>query len=64
MLKFLKRRLKNQKGATENILVVLLLVIIGVGALIGLSSWVEDEESSMKDSASSKIESTIQDASN
>lgn len=64
MLKFLKRRLKNQKGATENILVVLLLVIIGVGALIGLSSWVEDEESSMKDSASSKIESTLQDASN
>ena len=64
MLYFLKRRFNNQKGAMENIITTLILVIIGVGAVIGFSTWMNDEESTMKDAASSKIESTIQDASN
>lgn len=39
MKKFLLRRLKNEKGAMDKILVTLLLVIVGVGAVIGLSQW-------------------------
>jgi hypothetical protein len=39
MLDFLKRRLKNEKGAMDKILVTLLLVIVGVGAVVGLQTW-------------------------
>lgn len=64
MISFLKRRLLNQKGATENILVVFLLIIIGVGAVIGFSTWAGNETDTMKNSTSNKIETTLQDASN
>ena len=64
MIKFLKRRLRNQKGATENILVVLLFIIIGIGAVIGFSSWAGNETDTMKDTTSNKIETTLQDTSN
>lgn len=64
MISFLKRRLLNEKGATENILVVFLLIIIGVGAVIGFSTWAGNETDTMKNSTSNKIETTLQDASN
>ena len=64
MISFLKRRLLNEKGATENILVVFLLIIIGVGAVIGFSTWANNETDTMKESTSNKIETTLQDASN
>jgi hypothetical protein len=35
MLEFLKRRLKSEKGAMDKIIVTLLLVIVGVGAVVG-----------------------------
>ena len=57
MLDFLKRRLKSEKGAMDKILVTLLLVIVGVGAVVGLNTWVGEETDSVKDAASSKIES-------
>lgn len=57
-----KKIIKNQKGAMENILVVLLLVIIGVGALILFSSWSSEEETKMKDATTTKIEKTLSDA--
>ncbi len=55
MLDFLKRRLKSEKGAMDKILVTLLLVIVGVGAVVGLSSWMNDEVTDMKTSATEKI---------
>lgn len=55
MLEFLKRRLKNEKGAMDKILVTLLLVIVGVGAVVGLSSWMGTEVNGMKNSATDKI---------
>ncbi len=61
MLEFLKRRLKNEKGAMDKILVTLLLVIVGVGAVVGLNTWVGDETTNVKDAATSKIESVTSD---
>jgi glycerol uptake facilitator-like aquaporin len=39
MLTLLKRKLKNQKGAMDKIIVTLLLVIVGVGAVVTLAIW-------------------------
>jgi Flp pilus assembly pilin Flp len=55
MLDFLKRRLKNEKGAMDKILVTLLLVIVGVGAVVGLSTWMGDNVDTMKTAADTKI---------
>lgn len=57
MLDFLKRRLKNEKGAMDKILVTLLLVIVGVGAVVGLSTWTNNNVSSMETAAQAKIDS-------
>lgn len=55
MLNFLKRRLKNEKGAMDKILVTLLLVIVGVGAVVGLTTWITNETSTVEKAATSKI---------
>lgn len=62
MLEFLKRRLKSEKGAMDKILVTLLLVIVGVGAVVGLSTWVNTESANVQSSATSKIQSVTTDA--
>ena len=41
MFEFLKRRWKNEEGAMDKILVTLLLVVVGVGAVAGLAAWVD-----------------------
>ncbi len=56
MLDFLKRRLKNEKGAMDKILVTLLLVIVGVGAVVGLSTWMGTNVDTMKTTADTKIQ--------
>ena len=55
MLDFLKRRLKNEKGAMDKILVTLLLVIVGVGAVVGLTTWITTETKTVETAATSKI---------
>jgi hypothetical protein len=55
MFDFFKRTVKNQKGAMDKILVTLLLVIVGVGAVVGLSTWVNTEVGTMQTTASGKI---------
>lgn len=60
MLNFLKRRLKNQKGAMDKILVTLLLVIVGVGAVVGLSTWIDTEKTAVETAASAKIKEVTQ----
>ena len=57
MLEFLKRRLKNEKGAMDKILVTLLLVVVGVTATIGLSTWVDTQSSSIQETAETQISS-------
>lgn len=51
MSKFLKKILKNQKGAMDKVFITLILVIIAVGAMIGLDSWVTDQENVLKERA-------------
>jgi len=63
MLEFLKRRLRNDRGAMDKILVTLLLVIVGVAAVIGLNTWVGDQTKNVKDSAAKKITEVTSDAS-
>lgn len=63
MLDFLKRRLKSEKGAMDKIIVTLLLVIVGVGAVVGLSTWVDTETGKVESAATTKIESVTGDAS-
>ena len=56
MLNFLKRRLKSQKGAMDSILVTLLLVIIGIGAVVGLSSWMNSSKDTLISDANTSLE--------
>ena len=62
MLNFLKRRLKNEKGAMDKILVTLLLVIVGVGAVVGLTTWINTETQTVQTSATDKIKVVTGDA--
>ena len=55
MLKFLKRRLKNDKGAMDKILVTLLLVVVGVAAVVGLNTWVTTESTNIRTAAETQI---------
>jgi predicted negative regulator of RcsB-dependent stress response len=55
MFNFIKRRLKNNKGAMDKILVTLLFVIIGVGAVAGLKTWIDGQKDSIVESANGYI---------
>lgn len=57
MLDFLKRRLKSEKGAMDSILVTLLLVIIGIGAVVGLSTWMNESKDNLIGDANTSLES-------
>jgi len=62
MLNFLKRRLKNNKGAMDNILVTLLLVIIGVAAVVGIKSWMDGQVDTVQTGAETAITGAMTDA--
>jgi hypothetical protein len=55
MLEFLKRRLRSEKGAMDKILVTLLLVIVGIGAVVGLNTWVGNQTDTMTTDANTTI---------
>lgn len=57
MIKFLTRRIVNNKGAMDRVLVTLLLIIVGVSGLVGLSSWYDSQTDSLKTKAHNKVES-------
>ena len=59
MLEFLKRRLKSEKGAMDKILVTLLLVIIGIGAVVGLSTWMGEQSDAMTADANTTIQGNL-----
>ncbi|MEA3353623.1 MAG: hypothetical protein U9Q33_07400 [Campylobacterota bacterium] len=56
MLEFLKRRLKSEKGAMDKILVTLLLVVIGIGAVVGISTWVNAEKDNLVSDANTSLQ--------
>lgn len=53
----------NDKGAMDRILVTLFLLIVGVDAVVGLSSRTNTQSSKVKNSASNIIQSANNDAS-
>jgi predicted MFS family arabinose efflux permease len=59
MLQFLKRRFKSERGAMDNIMVTLLLVVIGVGAVIGISTWIGDQSDEVKTGAETQIDTVL-----
>jgi predicted MFS family arabinose efflux permease len=59
MLQFLKRRFKSERGAMDNIMVTLLLVVIGVGAVIGISTWIGDQSDEVKAGAETQIDTVL-----
>jgi predicted negative regulator of RcsB-dependent stress response len=59
MLEFLKRRLKSEKGAMDKILVTLLLVVVGVAAVVGLTSWMNTQQTKMTTSAVTAVDKVI-----
>jgi phosphotransferase system glucose/maltose/N-acetylglucosamine-specific IIC component len=59
MMKFIKSLAQNTKGAMDKILVTLLLVVIGVGLVVGLNTWMTEEMNTVKDSATNKIGDVI-----
>jgi len=62
MLDFLKRRLKSEKGAMDSILVTLLLIIIAVGAVVGVKTWMSDKVTDVENAAGSSITAAVSDA--
>jgi hypothetical protein len=50
---------KNTKGAMDKILVTLLLVVIGVGLVVGLNTWMTSEMDTVKTQAETKIQDAI-----
>ena len=60
MIKLLRRRILNDKGAMDRILVTLLLIILGVGGLLGFNSWYSTQSDTIKIQAEEKI-NTAQD---
>ncbi len=59
MLSFLKRRLTSEKGAMDKILVTLLLVIVGIGAVVGLSTWLGNQSDAMTADANTTIQGQL-----
>ena len=62
MWSFLKRRLANEEGAMDKILVTLLLVVVGVAAVVGLSTWLGTQSESVQTSATAQITAVTSEA--
>ncbi|NQY93389.1 MAG: hypothetical protein HRT43_04420 [Campylobacteraceae bacterium] len=62
MWSFLKRRLANEEGAMDKILVTLLLVVVGVAAVVGLSTWMGTQSDTIQTSAEGQITSVTGEA--
>ena len=62
MWSFLKRRLANEEGAMDKILVTLLLVVVGVAAVVGLATWMGTQSDALQNAAESEITSVTDEA--
>ncbi len=62
MWSFLKRRLANEEGAMDKILVTLLLVVVGVAAVVGLSTWLGTQSDAVQTSATEQITAVTDEA--
>lgn len=60
MLKFLKKRLSNEQGGMDNIIVALLFIVIAVVGLIGFSTWSIDNKDSLEMQATMQIDKILE----
>ncbi|MEA3228645.1 MAG: hypothetical protein U9P38_06220 [Campylobacterota bacterium] len=51
MFKFLYKKLKNETGSMDTIIVTLLLVLVGIGAIAGFAGWMETQTDALKNDA-------------
>jgi len=56
------RKLKSYRGAIDKILVTLLLVIIGVGGTIGLTTWVDNQKENIQIQAVADIDAVLEES--
>ena len=56
------RKLKSSKGAMDKILVTLLLVIIGVGGTIGLTTWADNQKENIQIQAVADIDAVLEES--
>ena len=56
------RKLKSSRGAIDKILVTLLLVIIGVGGTIGLTTWVDNQKENIQIQAVADIDEVLEES--
>ena len=61
MIKAFLKRLKSQKGMS-GVLVALLLVIVGVGLIAGIATFMNNKSSQIQNSANTAIATAINDA--
>jgi len=62
MIKAFLKRLKSQKGLS-GVLVALLLVVVGVGLIAGIASWMNTKSSAIQTAGNSAITNAISAAS-
>lgn len=55
----LLRKLKDAKGAMDKVIVTLLLVVIGIGAVAGLTAWMNSQSSTVQTAAETKLNAVI-----
>ena len=61
MIKAFLKRLKSQKGMS-GVLVALLLVIVGVGLIAGIATYMNNASNNIQNSADTAITNAINDA--
>ena len=54
-----KKILKDQKGAMDQILVTLLLIIVGIGAVATLSTWMTTQTDALKTDANTTMQNIM-----
>ena len=59
-LKKLKKKLHNEKGAMDKIIVTLLFVIVAVVSIVGVSTWTENRKTEIEAQALAKIEAVLE----
>ena len=60
MFNFLKKRLSNEKGAMDKIIVTLLLVFIAISGIIGLSTWSINNKNTIEMQAVAEIDAILE----
>ena len=56
MLEFLKKRLYNEKGSIDNVIMTLLMVIFVVVGVIGFATWTSKNKEFVERQATAEIE--------